>query len=112
MHKNNPYEPAEEKQTTLIQEKSRELYNEAVQQARKCLSTQTFKVFKDKYKAAREALMQEAAYLPMMDPIRYAFFVNNIFERVRSLDSLVNDVENVGLQPLVGKAQTKKNPEA
>lgn len=108
MSKNNPYVPVDEKQSAEIKAKSDALYNEAIQMARRCMATQAFQRFKEKYKAAREALMQEAAYLPMMDPVRYAFFVNNIFERVRSLDALINDVENVGLQPLAGKAQKPK----
>lgn len=88
-----PLSSQERKQLVQNRESARKARLQSIEQARKCLGFKEFKRYKEKYLKSREFTINALLELREPDPVKYAFKVQEMLGKLRSLGTLLNSVE-------------------
>lgn len=70
-----------------------EMYGEVMAEARVCIGTDQFQSYKKRYFEVREELIEGMIHYTEPDPIKYAFAISIMAERLRSMGALLVDLE-------------------
>ena len=94
--RDNPFIPmtdAEKENYRLKRREAEMNLKETVEAAKDCLSNELFANYKKKYNIAKKAVIDDIIEYRNSDPIKYAFYISNQLNSLRSLSTLLNEVE-------------------
>lgn len=92
-------------------EKANTDYNSVIATAKKCLETPQFKDYAKQFEASAQEFVDLMLDLPSQDPVRFAFEIDNIRQKLKSMRALgvaVNKMATIEPRP----TSPKKDPAA